>query len=388
MAETIKDLVRKQLAQQVGLKDAFEIAKEVAKMRPKGASLASVKNALRELDPEIKVVHGPNGKLYGVNRSSGVPVLPVPSGATIQKPDFDTLLNQKHRELRGKGPERNDAEEEVRQPERETPGRGIPVTGGRTYYARELAGRVDYEVLREAREMGIFAALSGDPGTGKTVLALAAFGDELYTVAGTEETQLADFVGQNYQDGNGNWFWVDGPLVTAMRKGAVILIDDITVINPRLLALLYPLMDGRGELAIPRVVDGHPEIVKAAPGFYMIAAHNPGTHGAIWTAALSSRFGLQIEVPSDYKLAAMLGVPDVFTRTASILKSKAEEPWYPNFRELEIARDLAEKYDLAFAARNLVQVAPYDSRATVIDVLRQVMGVPVFPLRLGEQAGA
>jgi nitric oxide reductase NorQ protein len=32
------------------------------------------------------------------------------------------------------------------------------------------------------------------------------------------------------------------------------------------------------------------------PGFYVVAGHNPGVHGAVLTDALSSRFAEQIHV--------------------------------------------------------------------------------------------
>jgi hypothetical protein len=38
------------------------------------------------------------------------------------------------------------------------------------------------------------------------------------------------------------------------------------------------------------------ETITAADGFYVVAGHNPGVHGAILTEALSSRFTFQFEV--------------------------------------------------------------------------------------------
>lgn len=40
------------------------------------------------------------------------------------------------------------------------------------------------------------------------------------------------------------------------------------------------------------------ETITAASGFYVIAGHNPGVHGAILTEALASRFSVQIQVGS------------------------------------------------------------------------------------------
>jgi nitric oxide reductase NorQ protein len=55
-------------------------------------------------------------------------------------------------------------------------------------------------------------------------------------------------------------------------------------------------MDGRGVITIPAHRN---ERVQAAGGFYVIAGHNPGVHGAILTEALASRFEVHIEVTTD-----------------------------------------------------------------------------------------
>jgi hypothetical protein len=63
-------------------------------------------------------------------------------------------------------------------------------------------------------------------------------------------------------------------------------------------------MDGRREV----IVKAHKgETVTAADGFYVLAGHNPGVHGAVLTEALSSRFTFQFDVATDYDLARALG---------------------------------------------------------------------------------
>ena len=84
------------------------------------------------------------------------------------------------------------------------------------------------------------------------------------------------------------------------RRGRVLFIDDATLISPAVLAVAYPAMDGRREITV-KAHKG--EVIKAADGFYVVAGHNPGVHGAILTEALSSRFSVQVEVTTDYDLA-------------------------------------------------------------------------------------
>jgi nitric oxide reductase NorQ protein len=91
-----------------------------------------------------------------------------------------------------------------------------------------------------------------------------------------------------------------------MREGRALLVDDATLIPPKVLSVLYPAMDGRRVISIPAY---RHERVQAIDGFYVIAGHNPGVHGAILTEALASRFDVHVEVTTDWDLAKHLGVP-------------------------------------------------------------------------------
>jgi hypothetical protein len=181
-----------------------------------------------------------------------------------------------------------------------------PVTrpGGQVYRPRVLAGMADVEALRTLRAEGVPALLAGPPGTGKTSLVEAAFPD-LITVAGDGDTTVGDFVGEYAQKPDGTYEFIYGPLIRAMQEGRVLFIDDATLISPAVLAVCYPAMDGRREV----IVKAHKgEAITAADGFYVVAGHNPGVHGAVLTEALSSRFSFQFEVATDFDLARSLGI--------------------------------------------------------------------------------
>ncbi|MFQ6226312.1 AAA family ATPase [Nocardia sp. NPDC002869] len=253
---------------------------------------------------------------------------------------------------------------------------------GQDYHVRKLAGRADVDVLQTMRTAEVPVLLYGPPGTGKTSLIEAAYGD-LLTVQGDGDTTVADFVGEYTQNPDGTFVFVHGPLVRAMREGRVLFIDDATLIPPTVLSVVYPAMDGRREI----VIKAHGgEVVKAEPGFFVVAGHNPGVHGAILSDALASRFAFQVQVGSDYDLAGKLGVDRRAVKVARTLaqrQAKGEVGWAPQLRELLAFQKIATATDTNTAAANLLGAAPEDDRPFVAAVVRTVFGTSLEPLALG-----
>jgi hypothetical protein len=168
-----------------------------------------------------------------------------------------------------------------------------------------------------------------------------------------------------------------------MREGRPLFIDDATLIPPTVLAVVYPAMDGRRQLVVK--ANGG-ELVDSAPGFYIVAGHNPGVHGAILTDALSSRFAAQIQVSTDYDLATQLKIDKRAVKIARNLATRqdaGEVGWVPQLRELLAFQKIAEVLGAEAAAGNLIGAAPEDDRPIVAAVARQVFGKDLPPLALG-----
>ena len=253
---------------------------------------------------------------------------------------------------------------------------------GQLYHPRTLSGLPDVTALAKLRDAGIPALLYGPPGTGKTSVVEAAFGD-LVTVQGDGDTTVADLVGEYTQTPDGRFVFVHGPLVRAMREGRTLFIDDATLIPPTVLAVVYSAMDGRRQIIIK--ANGG-EAVDAAPGFYVVAGHNPGVHGAVLTDALASRFSVQIQVSTDYDLADQLKIDPRAVKVARNLATRqtnGEIGWAPQLRELLAFHKIADVLGVDAAAGNLVGTAPEEDRATVATVVRTVFGKKVSPLALG-----
>ncbi|WP_428962240.1 AAA family ATPase [Micromonospora fluostatini] len=253
------------------------------------------------------------------------------------------------------------------------------------YLPRRLGDSTDVEVLRRLRRDTITVLLYGPPGTGKTSLIEAAYPDAI-TVAGHGDTTVEDLVGTYVPLPDGGFAFSHGPLVTAMREGRALFIDDATLIPPRVLAALYPAMDGRATITITA---HHNEVVTAVDGFFVCAGHNPGVHGAVLTEALASRFSVHIEVTTDFDLARSLGVPARAVDAAIALNQrlrKHEIDWAPQLRELLAFKRVTVSLGLTAAVANLAAVAPEPDRQAVVEALQRAYhGTTITPLTLGKQ---
>lgn len=257
---------------------------------------------------------------------------------------------------------------------------------GEAYYVRKL-GKLhdDVSVMRTARENKVPVLLYGVPGTGKTALFEAAFADVGFQyVPGSGDTEVADFIGGYTATPDGGFLWTDGPLIVAMDKGLPLLVDEVALIDPKVMAVVYSVMDGRGELN----VTANPErgIITAQPGFVVFGACNPNAPGARMSEALVSRFLVHAEVVVDFKLVKEMGVPAKFVSAVQNVKKKfdsGEIGWYPAIREMLAFKQVSALFGEPTALANIISQAPEIDRAQVADVLTRAYGVPISTLEIG-----
>jgi len=96
-------------------------------------------------------------------------------------------------------------------------------------------------------------------------------GKPLITVACNEDMTASDLVGRYLLDANGTR-WLDGPLTTAARIGAICYLDEIVEARQDTTVVIHPLTDHRRTLPL----DKKGELVEAHPDFQMVISYNPG----------------------------------------------------------------------------------------------------------------
>ena len=159
-------------------------------------------------------------------------------------------------------------------------------------------------MLTVALATGRHVVLEGPPGTGKSTLlrSIAAdTGQEVVFVEGNAELTPARLVGQFdpsqvLAEGYRAEHFVDGPLITAMRQGGLLYLEELNRVPEETLNVLITVLT-EGEIAVPRL-----GTVTARKDFRLIAAMNP--FDAVGTARVSQAI-------ADRMCRVVLGYQDV-----------------------------------------------------------------------------
>ncbi len=122
-------------------------------------------------------------------------------------------------------------------------------------------------------------------------------GKPLITVACNEDMTASDLVGRYLLDANGTR-WLDGPLTTAARIGAICYLDEIVEARQDTTVVIHPLTDHRRTLPL----DKKGELIEAHPDFQLVISYNPGYQSLMKDLKQSTkqRFtGFEFDYPSE-----------------------------------------------------------------------------------------
>jgi len=180
---------------------------------------------------------------------------------------------------------------------------GVPV---HLAYPDELAIRWvgQEEVMRQLlaawlvvdeKDLPMNPRLLGKPGVGKTTLAYAAarrLGREVYILQATVDTRPEDLLITPVIEGEARLRYVASPLVTAMVRGGIAILDEGNRMSEKSWASLAPLLDNRRY--VESIVAGIK--IKAHPMFRLVATMNDDSSTFDLPEYIHSRLQPQITV--------------------------------------------------------------------------------------------
>ena len=155
-----------------------------------------------------------------------------------------------------------------------------------------------YTIIKSGRYYPAF--ITGLSGNGKTFMveqACAKAKREFFRVNITVETDEDDLLG-HYALIDGNTVWQDGPVVKAMERGAILLLDEIDLASSKIMCL-QPVLEGKG-VFLKKVN----RFVSPSVGFNVLATANTKGKGSedgrfigtnILNEAFLERFPITVE---------------------------------------------------------------------------------------------
>ena len=194
------------------------------------------------------------------------------------------------------------------------------------------------KIVRSRQFYPIF--VTGLSGNGKTLMVeqvCAKLKRENYRVNITRQTDEDDLLG-GFRLINGNTVWVDGPVVSAMKNGGVLLLDEIDLGSANMMCL-QPVLEGKG-VFLKKIG----QWVTPAEGFQIFATANTKGKGSedgrfvgtgIMNEAMLDRFPVTLEQPyptraTERKILAKAGCDDTefadhLTKWAEIIRKSFYE---------------------------------------------------------------
>src|SRR5437867_6727841 len=128
-------------------------------------------------------------------------------------------------------------------------------------------------MIVDSKDVPMSPRLLGKPGVGKRTLAYAVakdMGREVYILQSTVDTRPEDLLITPVIEGQGSLRYVASPLVTAMIRGGIVILDEGNRMSEKSWASLAPLLDNRRY--VESIVAGIK--IKAHPHFRLVTTMN------------------------------------------------------------------------------------------------------------------
>lgn len=176
----------------------------------------------------------------------------------------------------------------------------------------------------------------------------------LVTVSCHEDLFASDLIGR-YLLKDDQTVWVDGPLTSAVREGAICYLDEIVEARKDTTVVIHPLTDDRRILSI----DKKGELLKAHEDFLMVISYNPGYQSVLKDLKQSTRqrfVGLTFDYPdAERETEIVVHEGGVDRETAARLVTLAEK--IRNIREHGLTEGASTRL-LIYAAHLIARGIP------------------------------
>lgn len=160
----------------------------------------------------------------------------------------------------------------------------------------------EIQVFEAAYRQKLPILLKGPTGCGKTRFMehmAWRLKRPLITVSCHDDLTASDLVGRYLVKG-GETVWIDGPLASAVRSGAICYLDEIVEARKDTMVVIHPLADDRRSLPIEKLG----ELIEATDEFCLAISYNPGYQSVLKDLKQSTRQRF-VALEFDYPDAAL-----------------------------------------------------------------------------------
>lgn len=237
------------------------------------------------------------------------------------------------------------------------------------YLERTLVGGVNEVAMYDtAKKLKLNVLLEGGAGSGKTSSPIN-YGYKrnqgVVVVSMSAGIEVGHFVGKTIIKNDGQVGWVDGVLVQAMKRGDILVIDELDFATPKIMQRLQDVLANR----TLTLVENEGEVIHAHPDFLVVATYNNGYRGSNKVnEAVLDRFKIKLMFDYDDTIEAKLIKSPTLLRLAQQMRADSISGIYTtpiSLRLLLAFQELTQEINYDFAVENFLMGFTTDERASV-----------------------
>ena len=237
------------------------------------------------------------------------------------------------------------------------------------YIERTLVGNVKERFMYDtAKKLKLNVLLEGGAGSGKTSSPIFYGYREnqgVVVVSMSSGIEVGHFVGKTIIKNDGQVGWIDGVLVQAMKRGDILVIDELDFATPKIMQRLQDVLANR----TLTLVENEGEVVYAHPDFLVVATYNNGYRGSQKVnQAVLDRFKIKLMFDYDTTIEKQLIKSPTLLQLAEQMRADSIQGIYEtpiSLRLLLAFQDLATEINYAFAVENFLMGFTVDERPSV-----------------------